>query len=142
MQHLLPDFNKTSTYVAMISCKIYEIDMLYINKGLTAGDNIIKNIAHVFISNRSQTDTIIRIRENLFIRLTPFSSITALRIQHRHIKSSILHTINAIDIFLDVDISYRVLDLSEISLEQVISSLISEQIRIPESPGNQYHLNK
>ncbi|QCT88013.1 diguanylate cyclase [Escherichia sp. E4742] len=119
-------YEKRNTNITMISCKICNLDALYVNKGVAVGDNAVKNIANVLISNASQMDTIIRIRENTFVMLMPFSSTTALQIQHRQIKSSIVHTIKAMDMILDVDVSYQVINLSKITLEQAISNLISK----------------
>ncbi|UMS11376.1 MASE4 domain-containing protein [Escherichia coli] len=126
--YLLPGINKNNTYITIIACRIHDLDSLYINEGFTTGDNAVKGIANVFISNAGQMDTIIRVRENIFIMLTPFSSITTLQIRHRQIKSSIIHTIKTMNILLNVDIFYQISDLSESSLEQVMSDLTSEHL--------------
>lgn len=122
----MPGINKNNTYITIITCRIHDLDSLYINEGFTTGDNAVKGIANVFISNAGQMDTIIRVRENIFIMLTPFSSITTLQIRHRQIKSSIIHIIKTMNILLDVDVFYQISDLSESSLEQVISDLASK----------------
>lgn len=119
-------YEKRNDNITMISCKICNLDMIYVNKGLTVGDNAVKSIANVFISNASHMDTIIRIRENIFVMLMPFSSTSALQIQYRQIKSSIVHTIKSLDMLLDVDVSYQVINLSQTTLEQAISDLISK----------------
>ncbi|ELG86254.1 hypothetical protein A311_03796 [Escherichia coli KTE146] len=119
-------YEKKNGNIAMISCKMCNLDMIYVNKGFTAGDNAVKSIANVFISNASHLDTIIRIRENIFVMLMPFLSTSALQIQHRQIKSSVVHTIKSLDILLDVDVSYQVINLSKTTLEQAISDLISK----------------
>ncbi|HCX4216440.1 TPA: MASE4 domain-containing protein [Escherichia coli] len=124
--YLLPGINRNNACITIIACRIQDLDSLYINEGFTTGDNAVKGIANVFISNAGQMDTIIRVRENIFIMLTPFSSITTLQIRHRQIKSSIIHTIKTMNILLNVDVFYQISDLSEISLEQVMSDLTSK----------------